>query len=128
MLNRAVDRIGGISTLVVASVWLVHGLYNKILHGSPRHLAIVQSVPGFGGAVGEHVVLAVGVFEVIVGLWVLSGRAAHVCAATQTIALLSMNVVELTFARPLLLWPAGLIPVNVAFLLLAWIAADSRKP
>ena len=116
------------STVFVASVWLVHGGYNKLLHGSPRHLAIVQSVPGFGGAAGEHVLTAVGVFEIALAVWVLSGWAARLCAATQTIALLSMNVVELSVARDLLLWPAGLIPLNLGFLALAWIAAASRKP
>ena len=39
----------------VASVWLFHGLFNKLLHGSPRHLAIVQSVPGLAGAAGQRV-------------------------------------------------------------------------
>jgi hypothetical protein len=37
-----------------------------------------------------------------------------------------MNVVELTYARRLLLWPAGLIPVNLLFLAAAWYAADPR--
>jgi hypothetical protein len=39
-----------------------------------------------------------------------------------------MNVVELTFARHLLLWPAALIPLNLAFLALAWAAADAQAP
>jgi hypothetical protein len=39
-----------------------------------------------------------------------------------------MNAIELTFARPLLLWPAGLLPLNVAFLALAWAAADAQAP
>jgi len=86
---------------LVASVWLVHGLYNKLLGGSPRHLAIVQSVPGLSGAAGERVLTMVGLFEVGLALWILSGRAPLRCAATQTAALLSMNVVELTFARHL---------------------------
>lgn len=38
--------VGGASAFAVASVWLVHGLYNKLLGGSERHLAIVQSTPG----------------------------------------------------------------------------------
>lgn len=114
--------------LCVASIWLVHGLYNKLLDGSPRHLAIVQSVPGLGGAAGERVLTAVGLFEILVALWVLSGWTAHLCAVVQTIALLSMNAVELTVARHLLLWPAGLIPVNLGFLALAWVAAESRAP
>ncbi len=115
------------SAVFVASVWLVHGLFNKLLHGSPRHLAIVQSVPGLSGATGEHVLMAVGVFEVAIAAWVLSGWMAPLCAATQTIALLSMNVVELAVARNLLLWPAGLIPLNLAFLALAWVAASGHR-
>jgi uncharacterized membrane protein YphA (DoxX/SURF4 family) len=117
-----------ITVRVVAAVWLVHGLYNKLLGGSARHLAIVQSVPGLDGSVGEHVLTAVGIGEVAIGLWVLSGWRPWLCAATQTVALLSMNVVELTFARPLLLWPAALIPLNLAFLALAWAAADAQAP
>ena len=127
-VRGAIERLGGPASLFVASVWLVHGCYNKLLHGSPRHLAIVQAVPGLGGTVGEHVLMAVGMFEVAIAVWVLSGWMGSLCAATQTVALLSMNVVELTVARHLLLWPAGLIPVNLAFLGIAWIAAARRAP
>jgi len=108
----------------VAGVWLIHGLYNKLLGGAPRHLAIVQSVPGLAGVVGVRVLVAVGVFEVAIALWIVSRRAPRLCAATQTIVLLAMNVVELTYARALLLWPAGLIPVNLLFLAAAWYAAS----
>ena len=114
---------GAAARAVVAGVWLVHGLYNKLLGGSPRHLAIVQAVPGLHGAVGARVLAAVGVCEVAIAVWVIAGAAPRLCAAAQSAALLSMNVVELTFARPLLLWPAGLIPVNLLFLSLAWLAA-----
>ena len=117
-----------ITVRLVAAVWLVHGLYNKLLGGSARHLAIVQSVPGLEGSAGERVLAAVGIGEVVVALWVLSAWRPWLCAATQTVVLLSMNLVELTFARSLLLWPAGLIPLNLAFLTLAWMAADSQQP
>jgi uncharacterized membrane protein YphA (DoxX/SURF4 family) len=126
--NWMIRHAGALSTLFVASVWLLHGLFNKLLHGSPRHLQIVQSVPGLSGAAGEHVLTAVGFLEVGLALWVLSGVAARACAAVQTIFLLSMNVIELTVARPLLLWPAGLIPVNLLFLAIAWVAAESQEP
>jgi hypothetical protein len=112
--------------VTVAGVWLIHGLYNKLLGGSPRHLAIVQSVPGLAGAAGLRVLLAVGVFEVAMAVWILSRRSPRLCAATQTVALLAMNVVELRYARPLLLWPAALIPINLLFLAAAWHAADPR--
>lgn len=108
----------------VAGVWLIHGLYNKLLGGSPRHLSIVQSVPGLAGSAGARVLLAVGVFEVAIAVWTLSRRAPRLCAATQTVVLLTMNGFELAYARPLLLWPAGLVPVNILFLGAAWYAAD----
>src|SRR5436190_5910131 len=107
----------------VAAVWMVHGLYNKLLGGSPRHLAIVQSVPGLDGANGVRMLTAVGAAEVAIAVWMLSGRAPLACAAVQTVLLLSMNVLELTYARHLLLWPAGLLPLNVIFLALVWAAA-----
>ena len=127
ILNRAARHIAWFSTSIVASVWLGHGLLNKLLHFSPRHLQIVQSVPGLAGSRGEAVLTAIGLCEVGIAVWVLSGWAAGVSAAVQTVALLSMNVVELSFARPLLLWSAGLIPINLAFLGLAWVAASSRE-
>jgi len=125
--DRTASLLAGLATAIVASVWLVHGLFNKLLHFSPRHLLIVQSVPGLAGSRGEAVLTAIGVFEVGIALWVLSGSAAGVCAAVQTLVLLTMNVVELSTARSLLLWPAGLIPINVLFLSLAWVAARSRS-
>jgi hypothetical protein len=114
------------SALVVASTWLIQGLYSKVLGGSPRHLQIVQSTPGLDGTAGEYALVAIGAAEAAIAVWVLSGYTARVCAATQTVVLLSMNVVELTFARHLLLWPAALIPVSLGFLTLAWIAAEPR--
>ena len=107
----------------LAAVWLGHGLYNKLLGGSPRHLAIVQSVPGLEGEAGRVMLIAVGIVEVGFAIWLISGRAARTCAATQTVMLLVMNVAELTYARHLLLWPAGLVPLNLCFLALVWLTA-----
>lgn len=115
-------------TCLLASVWIYHGLVNKLLGASPRHLMIVQSMPGFGGEVGRVVLLAVGAAEVLLGIWIISGRRPWTAAAVQTIALLTMNVMELAWARGHLLWPAGLLPINLAFLVLAWANAALREP
>jgi uncharacterized membrane protein YphA (DoxX/SURF4 family)/uncharacterized protein YqjF (DUF2071 family) len=124
-VTAAVSRPGVAVTArwLVAATWLVHGFYHKLLGGSPRHLQIVQATPGFDGSAGEFVLAAVGVGEVATAVWVLSGAAPRLCAWVQTFALLSMNLVELAFARHLLLWPAALLPVNLLFLALAWIVA-----
>jgi len=123
---RRIDRaaVGRIATAIVAGTWLIHGLVNKVLGASPRHLLMIQSMPGLAGAAGEYARTAIGLGEVGLAIWVLSGMAPRLCAAAQTMVLLSMNVLELTYSRELLLWPAGLIPVNLLFLALAWIAAD----
>ena len=123
---RRIDRaaVGRIATAIVAGTWLIHGLVNKVLGASPRHLLMIQSMPGLAGAAGEYARTAIGLGEVGLAIWVLSGMAPRLCAAAQTMVLLSMNVLELTYSRELLLWPAGLIPVNLLFLALAWTAAD----
>lgn len=110
-------------TALVASVWLFHGLGNKLFGLSPRHLAIVQSVPGLDGARGELLLMLVGIGEVILAAWVISGWLPRVCAAVQTVALLAMNVLELTYAKHLLISPVGLLPINIVFLAIAWRVA-----
>ena len=112
-----------IAAALVASVWLYHGVVNKLLGASPRHLLIVQTVPGLAGRTGEVVLALVAVAEIAIAAWVLSGVRPRTCAAVQTIALLAMNVTELTFARDHLLWPAMLLPANLVFLAVAWFAA-----
>ena len=111
---------------LVASVWLYHGLVNKLLGMEPRHLLIVQSVPGLGGATGEVVLMIVGAAELLLAGWVLSGVRPLTCAAVQSVALLAMNVIELAFAREHLLWSAMLAPANIGLLALAWTAAILR--
>src|SRR4029453_5464829 len=86
--RQAREAVGMTRTLTpaLAAVWLVHGLYNKLLGGSPRHLAIVQSVPGLEGTTGVYALTAVGVFEVALAVWIVSRKAPRACAAVQTMA------------------------------------------
>jgi hypothetical protein len=113
-------------SVLVASVWLFHGLYAKLLDGIPRHRLIVQSLPGLAGAPGHFLVLLIGAAEVALAGWVLSGLRPRLAAATQTVLLLAMNLAELTWARTHLLFPVALIPVNLIFLSLAWLAAEAQ--
>ena len=82
---------------------------------------IVQSVPGLAGNRRRSLLTAVGAVRDCSGDVGAVGVGAGLVPHVQTAVLLSMNVVELTFARPLLLWPAGLIPINLLFLSLAWV-------
>jgi hypothetical protein len=52
MFDRA--TLGFLLSCVVAAVWLVHGLYNKLLHGSPRRRRAEADVRATDHAVYSH--------------------------------------------------------------------------
>ncbi|RMH18543.1 MAG: hypothetical protein D6696_12820 [Acidobacteria bacterium] len=115
--------------LGAAAVWLVFGLGFKVLGGVPRHRTIVAAVVGEGAA--GPVTVLVGLAETAIALWILSGLWPRACAAVQTVALASMNALELLRARDLLLAPLPMVLANAAFLGLVWYAAlhsGRRRP
>ena len=69
------------------------------------------------------VTILIGVAEVAMGLWILSGIRPRTCAATQTVAIITMNTLELTLARDHLLAPIPMVCANAAFLSAGWYIA-----
>ena len=110
--------------LGVGAVWIFHGLYSKILRGVPRHRSIVARV--VGDDLATPATTAVGVLEILLGLWVWSGRKKRACAFTQTMALGSMNALEISKAKDLLISAPGMLALNSALLFLAWFSARDR--
>lgn len=107
----------------VAAVWLHEGLWCKLLRRSPHEFEVVRAVPRLGPLWGERFLLALGAVEVAIAAWVLSGVAPLACALVQTGLLTCLNTAGITFSRHLIPDPAGMVLKNVAFLLLAWVAA-----
>lgn len=107
----------------VAAVWIYEGLWCKLLHGQPHELEVVEAVPRFGPKAGARFLQALGVVEVALGAWVLSGIAPHACAIAQTVLLVTLNANGLVWARHLIHDPAGMVVKNIAFLALAWVAS-----
>ena len=107
----------------LASVWVFHGLYSKILHGIPRHRQIVARILGDGFA--EPLTLAVGLLEVLLGVWIFTGRKRPICALVQTLAIVGMNTLEIVFADDLLISATGMVVLNLVFLGFAWLWALS---
>lgn len=107
--------------LAIAGVWLLFGLLFKALGTVPRHKQIVVRVVGEAraGAVLWLVVLA----ECSLAGWMVSGGALVACVAAQTALIVGMNVLELRYARDLLLSPIGMVCANVVFLSLGWYVA-----
>ena len=109
--------------VAVAAVWIYEGLWCKLLGGQPHELTVVESVPWFGPRIGALFLRALGVVEVALGAWVLSGMAPMLCAMAQTVLLVTLNANGLLWARRIIHDPGGMVVKNFAFLVLAWVAA-----
>ena len=99
-------------------MWLTFGMVFKLLDLVPRHRAIVGRI--VGESASRPVTLMIGAAEVAIGLWILSGFRPRACAAVQTLAIVTMNAIELRLARDLLLAPLPMVCANAALLTAAW--------
>ena len=107
--------------IFVGCLWLVFGLVFKLARAVPRHEQIVARI--LGGRVAPVLTRMIGVGEGFVGLWMLSGWFLPWCALLQTLLVVTMNAIELTKARDLLLAPLAMVLGNSVLLALAWYAA-----
>jgi uncharacterized membrane protein YphA (DoxX/SURF4 family) len=105
-------------TVLIGSVWVFHGLYSKISGGIPRHRQIVERILGEG--IADFATLVIGVLEVLLGLWIFSRIWRRACALLQTLALVSMNFLEILLAKDLLISAPGMVALNLTFLSLVW--------
>jgi hypothetical protein len=108
----------------VAAVWLYEGLWCKLLRGEPREFEVVKAVPRYGPRFGVPFLMILGVVEVTLALWVLSGAAPFLCVLAQTVLLVSLNASGLFWASDVIHDPRGMIVKNFGFLVLAWVAAS----
>jgi hypothetical protein len=108
----------------VAAVWLYEGLWCKLLNGDPHQVAVVEAVPGFGPRIGIVFLKSLGIVEVGLAAWSLSGITPVISASAQTALLVSLNTCGILWARRVIHDPAGMVVKNFAFLLLVWVSAS----
>jgi len=97
--------------ILISLVWLINGLFCKVVDLVPRHQSIVARILGT-----EHAGLltkTIGFLEIGMFVWVLSGFKSRLCVIFQIIAVLSMNILEFWLAPDLLLF--GKLNLLVAF-------------
>jgi len=90
------------TTGFVASVWAFSGLFCKVLNWIPRHRQIVTRILG-----QDHSVLwtrLIGIGEICLALWILTGVKSRFCAVLQIVLILAMNAIEITCTSDLLLF------------------------
>lgn len=91
-----------IFSYLIASVWLVNGLICKVFNLVPRHRAIVARILGQRHARGRTILI--GLLEMAMAVWIVSGIEPALCTWTQIGLVLCMNIIEFLLAPDLLLW------------------------
>lgn len=86
----------------IAAVWLVNGLFCKVLNLVPRHQEIVATILG-----QEHarlLTIVIGISEILMAIWILSGIKSRLNALLQIAVIAVMNTLEFILVPGLLLW------------------------
>ena len=91
-----------IITYFIATVWLINGLFCKVLNWVPRHEQIVGRI--LGESYARPLTLLIGLAELVMMAWVLSGFQKKLNAQLQIFVVILMNILEFTLVPDLLLW------------------------
>ncbi len=100
-------------SILISIVWLVNGLFCKILNFAPRHKEIVGQI--LGGLYELLLTRFIGTLECLMFLWILSNIKSRFCAIFQIIIILTMNFLEFALVPDLLLFGRFNILVAIAF-------------
>lgn len=111
--------------LLLAAVWLGMGLGAKVLGLVPRHREIVARILGEEHATTLTVLIGLG--EILLAAWILTGRFPHTCALVQIGLVLAMNLIEFTIARDLLLFGGWNLALALAFILFVALVQWPRR-
>jgi len=101
-----------ILTYSIAAVWLVNGLFCKVLNLVERHEQIVARILGTDHA--RPLTLLIGLSEIVMAAWIVSGFRSRLNALAQIAIVGTMNVLEFALVPDLLLW--GRMNAAFAFL------------
>ena len=105
--------------LFFAAIWLVNGVWCKLLDGVPRHREIVARILGEEHA--EVLTRLIGAGEVLIAVWILTGIRWKWSCAFQILLVLTMNVIEFLLVPDLLLFGRFNLLVALAYCgLVAW--------
>ena len=89
-------------TILIASVWLINGLFCKVLHLVPRHEKIVTRI--LGDSHSRAITIIIGFLEIMMAIWILSGYKSKLNAILQIVIVATMNILEFILVSDLLLW------------------------
>jgi hypothetical protein len=86
----------------IAAVWLINGLFCKVLDLVNRHEQIVGRI--LGEEFSRPLTFMIGLSEIGMAIWILSGIKSRLNAITQITIVATMNIIEFALVPDLLLW------------------------
>ena len=89
-------------TYCIATVWIANGLFCKVLNLVPRHEQIVAGI--LGDDYSRPLTIIIGISEIIMAVWILSGYKTKLNAIAQITVVAIMNILEFILVPDLLLW------------------------
>jgi hypothetical protein len=99
MTTRIIHQV---LTWLIALVWLINGLFCKVLNFVPRHQEIVAAI--LGQSHSRELTILIGFAEIGMAAWILSGFRSRLNVLAQVILIACMNSLEFILAPGLLLW------------------------
>ena len=99
-------------TYLIAAVWLVNGLFCKVLNLVSRHEQIVARI--LGNDYSRPLTIVIGLSEIVMAIWILSKFNSKLNAIVQMTVVATMNIIEFIIAPDFLLW--GKLNIIFAFL------------
>lgn len=105
-------------TIFIALVWLINGLFCKVLGLVPRHKEIVGNIIGHEYA--DILTILIGIGESILALGIFWRFKPRFLAVFQMTAVAVMNIMELILVPDLLLWGSFNMVFAVSFILIIY--------
>lgn len=106
------------TTIIIALVWFINGLFCKVLNLVPRHEQLVAAI--LDRHYARELTLIIGLLEIGMSLLILLRFKPKLLALFQIFIILIMNSIELYFAPTLLLWGKMNIVYAIFFCLLIY--------
>lgn len=123
-MNKSI--IHKILTILISLVWLINGLYAKVLGFVPRHQEIVARI--LGNDISFVAVKVIGALEICMFIWIISRKFSRLAAVIQIIIVITMNVMEFILVPDLLLFGRMNIIIAFVFVCVVYLNEFIIKP
>lgn len=108
-----------LATSIIVLVWLINGLFCKVLNLVPRHQEIVGRI--LGEQHSRILTMVIGILEIVMVVWIVSRFKSRFCAIFQMTIVGTMNIIEFILTPDLLLFGRMNIFFALIFILLIYV-------